>query len=139
MVKKFKPIDLGPVKTYPLSERKSKVSTTDFAKAWQKGAGFKDFFNSLPDILAGSRLKAVVAAMATAFQKQKTIDFAMGAHVTKVGLNPIVIDLMQRGVITAVAMNGAGIIHDLELAMVASPLRRRHRRCHWSTCFDTRY
>jgi len=104
MVKKFKPIDLGRVKTYPLSERKSKVSTTNFAKAWQKGAG--------------SHLKNVVAAMATAFQKQKTIVFAMGAHVTKVGLNPIVLDLMQRGVITAVAMNGAGIIHDLEVAMV---------------------
>ncbi|MBC8433473.1 MAG: hypothetical protein H8D96_16305 [Desulfobacterales bacterium] len=118
MVKKFEPIDLGRVKTYPLSERKSKVSTTNFAKTWQKGAGFKDFLNSLPDILAGSHLKNVVAAMATAFQKQKTIVFAMGAHVTKVGLNPIVIDLMQRGVITAVAMNGAGIIHDLELAMV---------------------
>jgi hypothetical protein len=118
MVKKFNPIDLGRVKTYPLSERKSKVSTANFAKTWQKGAGFKDFFNSLPDILAGSHLKNVVAAMSTAFQKQKTIVFAMGAHVTKVGLNPIVIDLMQRGVITAVAMNGAGIIHDLELAMV---------------------
>lgn len=118
MVKSFKPIDLGRVKTYPLARRTSKVSTADFAQVWQKGAGFKDFFDSLPDILAGSHIKAVVAAIATAFQKQKTIVLAMGAHVIKVGLNPIVIDLMDRGIITAVAMNGAGIIHDLELAMV---------------------
>jgi len=118
MPKKFKPIDLSRVKTYPLSQRKSKVSTTDFGKTWQKGAGFKEFLDRLPDILAGSHLKAVISAIVTAFQKEKTIVFAMGAHVIKVGLTPIVIDLMERGIITAVAMNGAGIIHDLELAMV---------------------
>ncbi|MFH1992053.1 MAG: hypothetical protein ABIK98_06540 [Pseudomonadota bacterium] len=118
MKKRFKPIDLSRVKTYPLSQRSSKVSTADFARVWQKGAGFADFFDSLPDILAGSHLKAVVAAIVTAFQNKKTVVFAMGAHVIKVGLNPIVIDLMERGIITAVAMNGAGIIHDLELAMI---------------------
>jgi hypothetical protein len=105
------------VKTYPLSQRKSKVSTTDFGKTWQKGAPFKEFLDHLPDILAGSHLKTVISAIVNAFQKEKTIVFAMGAHVIKVGLNLIVIDLMERGIITAVAMNGAGIIHDLELAM----------------------
>jgi len=118
MSEKFKPIDLKQVKTYPLSERSSKVSINDFAKAWQKGAGFEDFFDSLPDILAGSHIKTVVSAIASAFQNKKTIALAMGAHVIKVGLNPVIIDLMERSVITAVAMNGAGIIHDLELAMV---------------------
>ncbi len=117
MPQKFKPIDLNRVKTYPLSQRKSKVSTTDFGKTWQKGAPFKEFVDRLPDILAGSHLKTVISAIVNAFQKEKTIVFAMGAHVIKVGLNPIVIDLMERGIITAVAMNGAGIIHDLELAM----------------------
>jgi len=89
----------------------------DFGKTWQKGARFKEFLDRLPDILAGSHLKTVISAIVNAFQKEKTIVFAMGAHVIKVGLNPIVIDLMERGIITAVAMNGAGIIHDLELAM----------------------
>jgi hypothetical protein len=118
MDQKFKPIDLSRVKTYSLSERPSKVSTSEFAQIWEKGSSFKDFLDRLPDILAGSHIKAVVSAIADAHQKQKTVIFAMGGHVTKVGLNPVVIDLMERGVITAVAMNGAGIIHDSELAMV---------------------
>lgn len=118
MSQKFKPIDLNGVKTYPLSERKSKVSTRHFGKPWQKGATFKEFLDHLPDILAGSQLNSVISAIVKAFQEEKTIVFAMGAHVIKVGLNPIVIDLMERGVISAVAMNGAGIIHDLEVAMV---------------------
>jgi len=117
MEKKFEPIDLSEVKTYPLSQRKSKVSTDAFGKTWQKGYRFKDFLNGLPDILAGNHLKTVISSTVKAFKENKTIVFAMGAHVIKVGLNPIVIDLMERGIITAVAMNGAGIIHDLELAM----------------------
>ncbi|MGD8979954.1 MAG: hypothetical protein PVF42_00075 [Desulfobacterales bacterium] len=117
MEKKFEPIDLSGVKTYPLSQRKSKVSTDAFAETWQKGSIFKDFLNGLPDILAGNHLKTIISSTANAFKENKTIVFAMGAHVIKVGLNPIVIDLMKRGIITAVAMNGAGIIHDLELAM----------------------
>ena len=117
MEKKFEPIDLSGVKTYPLSQRKSKVSTDAFAETWQKGYSFKDFLNGLPDILAGKHLKTIISSTAKAFKENKTIVFAMGAHVIKVGLNPIVIDLMERGIITAVAMNGAGIIHDLELAM----------------------
>ena len=117
MKRKFEPIDLNKVKTYPLSERKSKVGTSDFAKTWQKGSDFQSFLDGLPDILAGSQIKDVISAIATAYRNQKTIIFGMGAHVIKVGLNPIVIDLMQRGIITSVAMNGAGIIHDLEIAM----------------------
>lgn len=117
MSKTFKPIDLSRVKTYPLSERKSRVSSSDFAKTWQKGSFFKEFLDSLPDVLAGSHIKTVISSIATAFKNKKTIVFAMGAHVIKVGLNPVVIDLMERGIITAVAMNGAGIIHDSELAM----------------------
>jgi len=117
MSKTFKPIDLSRVKTYPLSERKSKVSSSDFAKTWQKGSYFKEFLDSLPDVLAGSHIKTVISSIAAAFKNKKTIVFAMGAHVIKVGLNTIVVDLMERGIITAVAMNGAGIIHDSELAM----------------------
>jgi hypothetical protein len=117
MPKKFDPIDLSKVKTYPLSDRKSKVSSADFAKTWKKGSSYKDFLNSLPTILAGNDIKSVINALARSAQAQKTIILAMGAHVIKVGLNPIIIDLMQRGIISGVAMNGAGIIHDLEIAM----------------------
>ena len=117
MAKKFEPIDLSGVKTYPLSQRKSKISTADVAKTWLKGSHFKDFLDGLPDILAGSHLKTVISSTVKAFKENKTILFSMGAHVIKVGLNPIVINLMERGIITAVAMNGAGIIHDFELAM----------------------
>ena len=118
MPNSFKPIDLSQVKTYSLSKRKSQVSAKDFAKAWRKGLRYKDFLDSLPDILAGKHIKRVIASITTAVKHNKTVVFAMGAHVIKVGLSPIVIDLMERRVITAVAMNGAGIIHDLELAMV---------------------
>jgi len=118
MPQKFSPIDLSAVKTYNLSDRKSKVTAEDFAKTWQKGASLRTFLDNLPDILAGSQLKSVISAIVKAYRNNHTILFGMGAHVIKVGLNPIVIDLMQRRLITGVAMNGAGIIHDVELAMV---------------------
>ncbi|MFC1489062.1 hypothetical protein ACFL6B_04350 [Thermodesulfobacteriota bacterium] len=117
MSNSFKPIDLSRVKTYPLSGRKSKVSADDFARAWKKGSSFEDFLDALPDILAGTHFRSVISAIAAAFQKNKVVVFGMGAHVIKVGLNPVVIDLMERGIVSAVAMNGAGIIHDTELAM----------------------
>jgi len=115
--KKFEPLDLNRVKTYPLSERKSIVSRADFAKTWQKGSSFKDFLDSLPNILAGIQIRETISALARSVREKKTIILGLGAHVIKVGLNPIVIDLMKRGAISGVAMNGAGIIHDLEVAM----------------------
>ncbi len=117
MTHTYKPIDLSHLKTYSLSERKSKVSASDFASTWKKGSYFKDFIESLPDILAGNHIKRVISSIATASMKDKTVMLAMGAHVIKVGLNPVIIDLMERGIISAVAMNGAGIIHDFEIAM----------------------
>lgn len=118
MAKNFKPLDLTRIKTYSLSTRTSKVSTADFAKTHRKGASFKDFLYGLPDILAGSDLRSVISAITAAAEDKKAIILGMGAHVIKVGLSPVVIDLMERGIVTCVAMNGAGIIHDVELAMV---------------------
>jgi len=118
MPQKFSPIDLSAVKTYNLADRKSKVTAEEFAKPWQKGASYRTFLNNLPDILAGDQLRSVISAIVKAYRNNNTILFGMGAHVIKVGLNPIVIDLMERRLITGVAMNGAGIIHDVELAMV---------------------
>ena len=118
MPQKFSPIDLSAVKTYNLADRKSKVTAEEFAKPWQKGASYRTFLGNLPDILAGDQLRSVISAIVKAYRNKNTILFGMGAHVIKVGLNPIVIDLMERRLITGVAMNGAGIIHDVELAMV---------------------
>lgn len=117
MTTTFDPVNLSKVKTYPLSKRKSKVRSDHFASPWKKGSGFGTFIESLPDILAGKDLRTVISAVAAAFRSQKTVMLAMGAHVIKTGLSPIIIDLMERGIIKAVAMNGAGIIHDFEIAM----------------------
>ncbi len=111
------PIDLTRVKTYSLADRPRKVTTMAFASGWTRGASFAAFLERLPDILAAADLKAAVAAIVAAHQKHRPVIFGMGAHVIKVGLGPVVVDLMERGVITGVAMNGAGIIHDAELAM----------------------
>ncbi len=118
MAKKFQPLDLSRVKTYRLADRQSKVSTDEFARLWQTGSSFRVFLDSLPNILAGREIRDVIAAICTAYADNRTVIFGMGAHVIKVGLNPIIIDLMERGIITGVAMNGAGIIHDAELAMI---------------------
>ena len=118
MPQKFNPINLCRVKTHHLADRKSKVTVEEFAKTWQKGASYRTFLANLPDILAGGQLKNVISAIVRAYRDNHTILFGIGAHVIKVGLNPIVIDLMERRIITGVAMNGAGIIHDVELAMV---------------------
>jgi hypothetical protein len=98
-------------------EGRAPVHNSRFRRAWTAGGSLAAFLERLPGILAAADLKTVIAAMAGAARRQKPVIFAMGAHVLKVGLSPVVIDLMQRGVITGVAMNGAGIIHDLELAM----------------------
>ena len=113
-----RPIDLSSLKTYPLASRKSKVDRADFALPWKPNGSLRDFLAGLPNILAAGDFKAVVSAIAGAREDDKQVVLAMGAHVIKTGLNPVVTDLMQRGIVTAVAMNGAGIIHDLELAMI---------------------
>ncbi len=120
MDKPLKPIDLDSLKTYPLASRKSKVDRTNFAHPWKPQGSLKDLLDQLPDIMAARDFKRIVSAIAKAHEDDKNVVLAMGAHVIKVGLNPIVIDMMERGIITAVAMNGAGIIHDLELAMIGS-------------------
>ncbi len=118
MSDKIKPIDLSGVSTYSLADRKSKVNANDFARTWQKGSSLADFLENLPAILAGRDLKAVISAIVRAKQDKRRVIFGMGAQVIKVGLSPVVIDLMERGVISAVAMNGAGIIHDVEVALI---------------------
>ena len=109
--------DLSGVKTYPLGSRKSKASVREFARPYERGTGVPGLLASLPSFLAASDFNAVVAAMAAAKQRGAPIIWGIGAHVLKTGLSPILIDLMERGYVSAVATNGAGIIHDFEIAL----------------------
>ena len=110
-------LDFSGLKTYSIHERNSLVAKEDFARPWQKGKDFKTFLDTLPSILAGKDLWAVIHAIAAAARDQHPVCFAMGGHVIKTGMAPVIIDLMEKQVITLVAMNGAGIIHDLEVAL----------------------
>ena len=115
---KFKQIDLSGVKTISIKDRKSKVTPNDFAIPLDaKKASFKDFIDSLPRILIGNELRDVVNDIVRARAKKKPVILMMGAHVIKVGLSPLIVDLLKRGVITHVAMNSAASIHDVETAM----------------------
>jgi hypothetical protein len=72
----------------------------------------------MPKILAANNLKSLADAIVSAHARKKMVIAMMGAHVIKCGLSPLIIDLMKKGVIKAVALNGAGIIHDTEIAMI---------------------
>ncbi len=109
---------LKGLKTYSLKDRKSKVSLEDFARSWEPGNSFASFLETLPKLLAAKDFGAVVSKILTARKDGKTLHWSMGAHVIKVGLNPILIGLMKKGFVSALSLNGAGIIHDTELAMV---------------------
>jgi hypothetical protein len=104
------------VKTYSLRSRKSKVHAENFARVFPGDGLFARFIDSLPDILAGKDFKQFVQIIKKAKSRNKPVIFALGAHVIKVGLNPIIIDMMKQGFIDALAFNGAGIVHDFEVA-----------------------
>ncbi|HEX6950462.1 MAG TPA: hypothetical protein VF127_12755 [Nitrospira sp.] len=112
------PINVSDLKTYPLKKRHSKVRVSDFAKPWRRGGSFSLFYRALPDILAVKTLRAVAGAIAQAHRRRRPVVVGIGAHVIKVGLAPLLVNWMEQGLITAVAMNGAGIIHDFELALM---------------------
>ena len=117
MGKRSKSIDIERIKTVPLQERPSKVDVKNFCKPYERGKSFKGFLDTLPNTLASRDIKEVARRVAEAYQKKKPIIFGMGAHVIKVGLNPLIIDLMKKGVLSCIAMNGAGAIHDVEIAL----------------------
>lgn len=112
----FPPLDFSKIRTYPVAHRPNKVNADSFAKPHQPHSSFRNFLASLPDFLAVSDFRKIVDAIANAVRNQRPVVLMMGAHSIKVGLNPIFIDAMQRGLIHAVAFNGAGAIHDFELS-----------------------
>jgi hypothetical protein len=111
------PLDLAGVRTYPLASRKSKVSLRDFARPHVRGGSTARFLASLPRILGGETLRALAADIRRGRSRRKPLVWGLGAHVIKVGLSPLLIDLMEKGFVTGLALNGAGIVHDFELAV----------------------
>jgi hypothetical protein len=112
-----KPISLDGVTSYPLNERESKVSVDNFGRPWAAGDSMNQWLTSLPRILAGNDLIEIAKRIIRAVAAGRPVILAMGAHAIKVGLNPVIIDLLERRIISGLAMNGACIIHDAELAM----------------------
>jgi len=112
----FPPLDFSKIRTFPRCERPSKVHVEDFAGVHEKGSSFASFLDRLPNFLVAADFKKIATAMATAVKNQRPVILMMGAHSIKCGLNPVIVDAMRRGIISAVAFNGAGAIHDFETA-----------------------
>jgi len=117
-MKTYQPLDFSGLNTYSIHGRYSKVTVDNFAKPLAPGSTLKEFMASLPEQLLGLDFPELVGRLAASHKNDRPIVVGMGAHVIKVGLNPILIDLMERGIISAIALNGAGIVHDTEIAMV---------------------
>jgi hypothetical protein len=113
----YEEFDTRGIRTYPLASRKSKTRIEDFARAYRKGSGIAGLLSSLPGILAARDFREVVDTLAAARHRGAAILWGLGAHVIKTGLSPVIVDLMERGFVSAVATNGAGVIHDFEIAL----------------------
>src|SRR5688572_30042616 len=116
----YEEFDLSGVRTYPLKSRPSKARVEDFGRAVAVGASVRQLLASLPNMLAAADFKAVVQAIVTARRDGGGVLWGIGAHVIKTGLGPIVVDLMERGFVSALATNGAAIIHDFEVALAGA-------------------
>ncbi len=124
---RIRPLDFGPVRTYPLARRKSKVSVRDFARPLspttprtRRHTTLRKFFDTWPYILAAREFRALVAVVQRARARRRTILWGIGGHVIKVGLAPLLIDLLHRGFVSGIAMTGAALIHDFEIALVGN-------------------
>ncbi|HET8922835.1 MAG TPA: hypothetical protein VFN26_07530 [Candidatus Acidoferrum sp.] len=114
------PLTLGAVHTYPLASRKSKVRVRDFAYPLAANTSLTRFLDSLPNILAAENLRLLLGAIHAASKRRRAILWGIGGHIIKVGLGPLFIDLMKRGFVSGIAMNGAALIHDFEIALAGN-------------------
>ncbi|HEV8384401.1 MAG TPA: hypothetical protein VGQ11_05970 [Candidatus Acidoferrales bacterium] len=114
------PLSLEKIRTYPLARRKSKVTVREFARVPRRGASVRELMASLPRILAADDFRAILAALHKARAQRRPILWGLGGHVIKVGLAPILINLIRRGYVTGMAMNGAALVHDFEIALVGN-------------------
>ncbi len=115
--KQYNPVDAKLLKTFPMECRQHKVDVSAMAGLPGPDASIGDFLASFPNFLGVKELQGLADAIVRAYEKERPVFFAMGAHVIKVGCSPIVIDLMERGILSGFAMNGAGGIHDFEVAL----------------------
>ena len=111
------PLEFEGLKTEPLARRPSKVTPRDFARPHKRGSKFSEFLQTLPAILAAVEFRRLVDALLAARRKKKPILWGLGGHVIKVGLAPILIDLIERGFVQGIATTGAALIHDFETAL----------------------
>jgi hypothetical protein len=116
---KHKELDPSRIRTYPLASRKSKVEAQAVGRPLPPGSSIADLVASLPDLLASRDFRIAVSELARRRKSGGTILLGMGAHPIKVGLSPLIVDWLERGLLGGVAMNGACIIHDFELALAA--------------------
>ena len=114
----MKGVDLSKVKTYPIKKRHNKINTKEFAEICNSSDSIAKFLDSLPSILAGKHFRELVNSIRNSKESGKPIVWGIGAHVIKVGLSPIIINLMKEGYIDAIVMNGAASIHDSEIALI---------------------
>jgi len=117
MLFEYEEFDLSRIRTYPLASRTSKAHVDDFARPVIAGGSFTQWFDSLPAILGARDVRRVAGAIVDAKRRDGGIIWGLGAHVIKTGVSPVLIDLMERGYVSALATNGAGIIHDFEIAL----------------------
>ncbi len=113
----WKPIDLGGLKMDSLKDRQSKVSMADFARLPPPGGSLRQFLDSLPSTLAAEELRKAASAISRAVKNEKTVILGMGAHPIKVGLSPVIINAIERGLLSGLAVNGAVIVHDVEIVL----------------------
>ena len=104
------------VSLYSISDRHNKVKFSDLANVPTKGLSLLEFFNDLPNILKAKELRIFLEKIVYAIQNKKSICIGMGAHIIKTGISPLLIEAMKKGWVQHIAMNGAGPIHDFELA-----------------------
>jgi len=113
----IQPMEFRRLKTVDVHARGGKVRLEHLARPYRKGAGVAGLLDSLPKLLAAEDLRALVGAILKARRRRRAILWGMGGHVVKCGLAPVIIDLMERGFVTGLAMNGSTAIHDFELAV----------------------
>ena len=113
----IQPLALGGVRTYPIASRRSKVSVREFARFMGKNPSLKKFLDGLPRILAGNDLRALLSGIHRAKTQKRAVLWGIGGHVIKVGLGPVLIQMMRAGFVNGIAMNGAALVHDFEIAL----------------------
>lgn len=113
----FEAIDLNKIKTFSIKKRKSKVKVEDFSKVFEPDDYFENFISSFPNILTGKDIRSLTDIIVTTVRSNGEVVLMLGAHVIKCGLSTIIIDLIENKVVTSIALNGAGGIHDFEIGV----------------------